>query len=936
MDAGIITVGTDRAPVRWSGGAPLTSLCGRRREQAALDQLLVDVRSGRSRVLIVRGEPGIGKTALLDDFCRRARDVTVIHGVGIESESELSFAGLHQVCSQMAPDKLELLPQPQQEAIRVALGRSLGGAPSPLLLGAAMLNYFADIAEERPVIVVIDDAQWLDRATAQTLAFVARRLDAEAVGLVFAVRARHAQLQGIPELVLSGLASADAHQLLASTLLTPLDEQVRDRFVAETMGNPLAILELCHTLTDLQDTSEGRAGRGVWARLEETFERRIDALSPAARRLSLIAAAEPTGDPVLVWRAADLLGIPRNTPDELANTGLLQMGVRIVFRHPLVRSTVYRHAQPEARRSVHRALADVMDGAADPDRRAWHHALAVGGPDEEVAAELEQSAGRAARRGGLGTAAAFLERAVMLSQELENRSRRALAAAEAKLDAGQPRHADELLSIAKLGEQSELEIAQREVLEARVAYMRGRGRDAPALLLSAAVRLDAVGGGSTRDMYDRAMSAAIYAGRLSAGTDVCDVATAARASPTHRPRSIRDLRIRTIAAFVIDGHATATPLALQLIEALRSREISSPDDVELLAGSANICSMVWDDEAWLELTTRALQLARDLGCLAALPVALNGRTGTHVLQGEFAAAASLVHESEELSDATGMPVTPYPGISLAVYGPPQAAFHLIDVSRRTAVERGQGLVVTFSDMVTAILLNALGRYEEAWRAASSAYTDRLLYFPYLLGELVESAVRSGHPERAAPARADLRARAAVTNTHWARGFEARSEALFCDGEHADRLYRASIEHLGRTRARVQLARSHLLYGEWLRREGLRIDARHQLRTAHDTFETMGAVAFTERATRELSATGETVRKRTHASENENQLTVRETQIARLAAAGLSNPQIGHQLFISHRTVGYHLAKVFVKLGVNNRALIREDMLRDGPTEDWAG
>ena len=921
---------SDSAPVSWAGAAPLTSLWGRQREQAALGQVLLDVRSGRSRVLVVRGEPGIGKTALLDDFCRQARDVIVIRGVGIESESELAFAGLHHVCSQMAQDKLELLPESHQEAIRVALGHSVGGAPSPLLLGTATLNYFADIAEERPVIAVIDDAQWLDRATAQTLAFVARRLDAEAVGLVFAVRAPCEQLQGLPELVVPGLASADAHELLASTLLTPLDEQVRDRFIAETMGNPLAILELCHTLTDLQNTSERRDWRGLWARLEESFERRIDALSPAARCLSLIAAAESTGDPVLVWRAADRLGIPRNTADELESTGLLGMGVRIVFRHPLVRSAMYRHAQTEARRRVHQALAEVIDGAADPDRRAWHRALAAPGPDEEIAAELERSAGRAARRGGLGAAAAFLERAVMLSQELESRGRRALAAAEAKLDAGQPQRAEELLSIADLGAQSELAVAQREVFEARVAYMRGRGRDVPAHLLSAAMRLDALGGSSTRDMYDRAMTAALYAGRLSAGADVGDVAAAARASPTHRPRSIRDLRIRTIAAFLIDGHATGTPLALQVIEALRSRELSSPDDAELLAGSAHLGALVWDDEAWLELTTRALQLARNLGCLAALPVALNGRTGTHIMQGDFAAAASLVHEAKELSDATGMPVMPYPGVSLGVYGPPQAAFDLIHAARQTAVERGQGLAVTFSDISLSILLNALGRYDEAWRAASSAYSDRLLYFPYLLVELVESAVRSGHPERAGAARADLSERAAVTNTDWARGFEARSEALFSAGEHADRLYRASIEHLQRTRLRVQLARSHLLYGEWLRREGRRVEARQQLRTAYDMFDAMGAVAFTQRARNELAATGETARKRANVRNNENELTAREAQIARLTVAGLSNPEIGEQLFISRRTVGYHLAKVFVKLNVTSRALIREDMLGDRP------
>jgi DNA-binding CsgD family transcriptional regulator len=926
-------VRTDGARVSWAGAAPLRSLWGRERERAELSQVLLDVRAGRSRVLVVRGEAGIGKTALLDDFCRRARDVVVIRGVGIESESELPFAGLYQVCSQLARDKLDLLPESQREAIGVALGHGLGDAPSPLVLGTAILNYFADIAVERPVIAVVDDAQWLDRATVQTLTFVARRLDAEAVGFVFAVRERCEQLRGLPELLVSGLGSVDAHQLLASTLLTPLDEQVQERFIAETMGNPLAILELCHTLPDLESGSERRDSRGVWARLDETFERRIDALSAAARSLSLIAAAEPAGDPVLVWRAADLLGIPRSSAGELESTGLLSMGVRIVFRHPLVRSAIYRHAEPEARRRAHHALSEAIDPAFDPDRRAWHRALAAQGPEDEIAVELEQSAGRAARRGGLGAAAAFLERAVMLSEDVESRGRRALAAAEAALDAGQPQRADELLSIAKLATRSELEVAQREVLEARLAYMRGRGRDAPALLLSAAMRLDALGGDGSRDMYLRAMSAALFAGRLSAGPDVGDVAAAARASRSWGLPGIRDFHIRTMAALFIEGHAVGTPLAVQMVAALRRRECSSPDDVATLAAYAQLAALVWDDEAWLDLTTRALQLARKLGCLDVLPTALSSRAGTHIMQGEFAAAALLVHEGKELSDATGMPVMSYPGVSLASYGPPQAAFELIHAARQVAIGRGEGLAVSFGEMAEAILSNALGRYEEAWRAAASAYSDRLLAYPYLLGELVESAVRSGHPERAAAARADLCARAAATNTDWARGIEARSEALFSEGEHADCLYRASIGHLRRTRMRVQLARSHLLYGEWLRREGRRVDARQQLRTAHDMFDAMGAVAFTERATHELAATGETARKLTGAHDNDDELTPREAQIARLAAAGLSNLEIGEQLFISHRTVGYHLAKVFAKLGVTGRALIREDMLAAGPAVD---
>jgi DNA-binding CsgD family transcriptional regulator len=929
-------VGTDRAPVSWAGAAPLTSLWGREREQSVLNQVLFDVLSGRSRVFVVRGEPGIGKTALLEDFCRRAGDVVVIRGVGIESESELAFAGLQQICSQIPRELLGLLPEPQRDAIRVALGHSAGAGPSRLLLGAAMLDHLADMAEHRPVLVVIDDAQWLDRPTAQTLAFVARRLDSEAVGLVFAVREPAEQLHGLPELVVEGLATADAHKLLASELVAPVDAQVRERFIAETMGNPLAIIELCHMLpglTVVEDASERRDSKGLWAQLEEVFERRLGAVSPPSRRLALIAAAEPLGDPVLMWRAADILEIARSSADELEDAGLVQIGARVVFRHPLVRSVVYGHARPAARRLVHEALAQAVDGASEPEYRAWHRALAASGPDEEAAAELERSAGRAARRGGLAAAASFLERAVMLSEDVQSRGRRALVAAEAQLDAGNPTSAEKLISIAQLAAQTELDVAQREVLEARLAYMRGRGRSAPALLLRAATRLDALAGPSTRDIYHRAMIAAIFAGRLSDGTNVADVAAAARSSPIRRPTSLQDLHMRAIAALVMDGHATATPLAWQLVAALRERDLSSPDDAALLAMGIQFSTIVWDDASWVDLASRGLRLTRNLGCDDVLPIALCNQASAHAWQGEFAAASELVYELRALSNATGVPELATPAMTVAVYGPPVPAFELIYAAREAAAERGEGLIVTFSEITEAILCNSLGRYEDAWRAAASAYADPLLYNPYLLGELLESAARAGHPERAVAARADLSSRAAAANTDWAWGIETRSEALFSDGEQAERLYRASIQHLKCTRMRVQLARSHLLYGEWLRREGRRVDARHQLRTAHDMFDAMRVVVFTERAAHELAATGETARKRTNAPDNADQLTVREARIARLAAAGLSNRQIGEQLFISHRTVGYHLAKVFAKLRVNNRALIHEGMLGDGLTED---
>ena len=505
-------------------------LWGRQRERAALSQLLSDVRSGRSRVLVLRGEPGIGKTALLDDLVARAGDVVLIRGAGAESEAELAFAGLHQMCSQMIQEKLDLLPAPQREAIRVAFGESSGPPPNPFLLGLSVLNRLADAAEDQPVLALVDDAQWLDRASAQTMAFVARRLDAEAVGMIFAVREPVEPLAGLPELVVSGLAPEDARDLLGTALTGPVDQMVRERFIAETRGNPLALLELSGGLTaaELGNASGRDDSRGLWVRLEETFQHRVEGLSAGARMLLLIAAAEPAGDPVLLWRATDLLGVPRDAADPLAESGLLHVGASVEFRHPLVRSAVYRLAALGARRSVHGALAEVTDPELDPDRRAWHLALAAPDPNEQVAVELERSADRAQARGGYAAEAAFLERALTLTADFDRRGVRALAAARARLAAGEPRAARDLLSIAERGPLDKLGSVQLEVVRARTAFALGRGGDAPALLLEAAKSLEPLDPIGARDTYLDAASAVWFAGRFSKGTRLRDVALAAR------------------------------------------------------------------------------------------------------------------------------------------------------------------------------------------------------------------------------------------------------------------------------------------------------------------------------------------------------------------------------------------------------------------------
>jgi DNA-binding CsgD family transcriptional regulator len=900
--------------------AAATSLWGRQRERAALSQLLFDVRSGRSRALVVRGEPGIGKTALLDDLCARAGGVVLVRGAGVESEAELAFAGLHHLCSQMIEGKLDLLPHPQRDAIRIAFGECAGGTPNPFLLGLAVLNRLADAAEEQPVLCLVDDAQWLDRATAQTLAFVARRLDAEAVGIVFAVREPIEQFDGLPELVVSGLAPEDARDLLGTALTAPVDQAVRERFIAETHGNPLALLELSRGLTaaELEASFGRRDSRGLWRRLEESFQRRVEGLRADARMLLLIAAAEPVGDPVLLWRAADLLGVPRDAAGSLEESGLLRVGARVEFRHPLVRSAVYRLAALRERRLVHGALAEVTDSELDPDRRVWHLALAAQGPDEQVAGELERSAGRAQARGGYAAEAAFLERALTLTADFGRRGARALAAARAKLAAGEPRIARDLLSIAERGPLDKLGSVQLEVLRARIAFALGRGGDAPALLLKAAKSLEPLDPIGARDTYLDAASAVWFAGCFSKDTHLRDVAVAARGVAWPDPPGAPDLLLRAFATLILDGYAAGAPLWQQTVAALRHGEFSSRDLGWLVLGT-ELAVTRWDEDAWDELSQRDLRLARETGAMDVLPIVLTNRACAHVLAGELAAAAALAEEIEVVSEATGTPLPPYAAVATAVFGQPADALTLIDACLQTAMDRGEGRAVTFIQFQKAILCNALGRYEDAWTAAAAAYEDPSFYSTEILNELVESATRSGCPERAAGALQFQREVASAAGTDWVLGVEARCRALLGGGETAEGLYRASIGHLQRTRRPVELARSHLLYGEWLRREGRRIDARQQLRIAREMFDAIGAVAFTDRAARELAATGETVRKRPGDGGLGSDLTVREAQIARLAADGLSNREIGEQLFISHRTVGYHLGRVFSKLDVANRA-----------------
>jgi DNA-binding CsgD family transcriptional regulator len=897
-------------------------LLDRRSERKALDRLLAGVRAGQSQVLVLRGEAGVGKSALLEYVRESASGCRVARAVGVESEMELAFAGLHQLCAPFL-DRLERLPGPQRDALGTAFGLSAGPVPDRFLVGLAVLGLLSEVAEEGPLVCLVDDAQWQDRASAQALAFVARRLLAESVALVFAVRepSEDQDVAGLPELVVGGLADHEARELLQSAIPGRLDERVRDRIVAETHGNPLALLELPRGWTPAQ-IAGGFALPAVMplaSRIEQSFLRRFESLPAESRRLLLLSAAEPVGDMSLLWRAAERLGLRADAAAPAESAGLIELGGGVRFRHPLMRSAAYRAAAAQDRRVAHRALAEATDPAAEPDRRAWHRAHAAAGLDEEVAAELEQSAGRARARGGVAAAAAFLQRAAELTPDPAHQGARALAAAHAKLDAGAADAAEALLATAETRPLDELQRARLERLRAQIAFGRRRGSDDPPLLLDAARRLEPLDAALARETYLEALGAAIFAGRLSAAVGVREVAEAARAAPagTAPPRRI-DLLLDGLTVRFTEGYAAGVAPLRRAMRAFAPAHGILEEDLRWLWMACRVAPELWDYDSWQELAARGVRLARDAGALTVLPTALTYRAAVHVHAGEFAEASALVEEADAITAATGNVPLMHTSLVLAAWSGSEApALELIEASIQDAGARGEGRAIGLTEHACAVLCNGLGRYEAALAAAQRACEhDDLEIFGWALTELVEAGVRGDAREEAAAALERLEERTGAAGTDWALGIEARSRALLCEGDDAEALYREAIDRLTQSRIVIHVARAQLLYGEWLRREQRRMDAREQLRAAYETFSRIGAEAFAERAGRELVATGESARRRT--VETRARLTAQEAHIARLAADGHTNPEIGTRLFISPRTVEYHLGKVFTKLDITSR------------------
>jgi DNA-binding CsgD family transcriptional regulator len=903
-------------------------------ERGALGELIADVRTGRSHVLVVRGEAGVGKTALLRHLPTVASGCRITWATGVESEMELAFAGLHALCAPLL-GRLEALPDPQRDALSTAFGLRDGTAPERFLVGLAVLSLLADAAEEQPLVCIVDDAQWLDQVSAQTLAFVARRLLAEQVGFVFAVRELgDAQLfDGFPELVIEGLPADDARALLDATIPGPLDEQVKARILDETRGNPLALMQLPRGLTpaDLAGGFGLPDARPLTSRIEQSFVQRVNALPRQTQLLLLTAAVEPLGDVNVLWRAAEHLGIDAEAGLPAEAAGLIEIGARVRFPHPLIRSAVYRASDPIDRCDVRRALADSTDPIHDPDRRAWHRAQATTTPDEAVAAEMERSADRARARGGLAAAAAFLQRAAELTPDPALRVERSLAAAQAKLDVADAASASALLATAELGSLDELKRARLERLRAEVAFTSHRGGDAPLLLLEAARRLDPLDGALARETYLEAIASAMFAGRLGHGPDEREVAEAAAASQRVRATGVADLLLDGLVTRFAEGYAASVAPLSRALRAFADSDVEEAD-ARWLWLACRLAQDLWDDNLWVTLATRAERVARDTGALTQLAHALNYLAAFSVHSGAFATAAVMIDEVDLITQATGLPPLKYAVCKLAASRGDEAQMQAFpDRWMESARARGEGSALGLYWALSALQHNGEGQYGKALAAARQACEhEDVMMFGCALVELVEAGVRDGQPGEAAAALERLTVRTESSGTEWALGIAQRGRALVNDDEAC---YRESIERLGRSQAAFELARSRLLYGEWLRRENRRTDARELLRSAYESFDNMGADAFAERARRELLATGETARRRT--ADTRESLTPQELQVARLARDGHTNPEIGAQLFISPRTVEYHLGKVFVKLGVKKRRDLR-DALPDASRQPVLG
>ena len=900
-------------PIREAGFLGRTSECRR------LDEMLAQARDGRSAVLVIRGEPGIGKTSLLRYAARQASGLRVVEVEGVQAEQELPLSGIQRFAAPLL-EALGEIPEPQQNALRVASGISPGDTPDRFLVAVAVLNLLAAIAAKRPVLCLVDDAQWLDAQSLGALGFVARRLGADAVEMVFALRAPTTTpaLDGLPGLSLDGLEELDARALLSRVMPGRLDDRVRDRIIGETRGNPLALQELSRGMSRSE-----RAGGfpplrtgGLTGRVEERYLRRVARLPEPTRRLILLAAAEPLGDAALLWRAADRLSLEPGALAPATEAGLVEIDDRVRFHHPLVRSAVYRAASASERRCVHEALAQACDPGLAVDSRTWHRGLAAAGPDESVAADLERCAGRARDRGGLAAAAAFLERATALTPGPALQAGRALAAAEASFQAGEFEAAQRLLATAQSGALDGFQQARAALLRGHAAAVSRYGNDAAALLLEAARRLEPFDVSLARRAYLTAWSGAVTAHHLGGASVLLEVSQAIRVLPPLPPDPHPlDLMIDAFALLVTDGHAAAMPLLRRASDGVM--QLAVEDVVRWGWHVGGVRTAMWHDEA-ITVYERQVRLVREAGALAELPIHLQALALERAWRGDLPGAGRLAAEAESISTSTGNEVPPFARLRiLALQGREAEAVSLIDLVVRDGTKWGQGIAVMTARWADAVLNNGLGRYERAATAAGEVVRHGILPWLSMWArcELIEAAVRTGDTGVARDALAGLVATTRPAGSCLALGIEARSRALL-EGDDAEPSYRDALDQLARSGNRTELARGQLLFGEWLRGQNRLREARERLWVAEKMFTEIGMEAFAERTRKELVAAG--AKPHVHRTEPRADLTPQEEQIARLAGDGLTNAQIGAEFFLSPRTIEWHLNRVFGKLGIGSR------------------
>jgi DNA-binding CsgD family transcriptional regulator len=899
-------------------------LIGRDPESRVLADLLEAVRGGQSRSLVLVGEAGIGKTALLDRLAGQAGDVRVLRVAGVEAERELAFAAVHQLFSTSTP-QVDRLPAPQRAAVRTAFGLDGGSVADRFTIAVGILTLVSDLARERPVLCIVDDEQWVDRASLRVLTFVARRLGSERVGLVFASRVASSELRTLPTLRVDGLPRHDAGTLLDSALTGRLDPRVRSQVISETHGNPLALLELPRGATPAE-LAGGFALPGVLAlshRIEATYRRQLQRVPAPARQWLVIAAADPLGDPATLWSATEGAGLDSETAAAAIGTGLVEVDTTVRFRHPLARSAVYRAADLDQRRAAHRALAAATDPGVDPDRRAWHRAQAAATPAEDVAAELEAAAARARARGGYTASSAFLERSAALTPDRAERARRLLAAAEANWDAGTLPRALELLDAAEVVPDDDLHRGRVLRIRGQVSLELHRPRQAVDNLLAAAdllVRQDPDDASAT---YLEALFAAIWAGEH----DGWDIARVANAIPRDATSSdlLVDLVLRGLRTRVIDGYAAAVPLLRSALAAVSADP--SYARLGLFRAGLSLAMDLWEDRSWRLLSRRFAATARDHGALTTLMITLRFSAFNQIAEGDLAGAEHSLAEVREITAALGATHNVNAEVVLAAWRGDEERTLALSAEVRHLDTGGLMTKAVNADHADAVVHNANGRFDAALAAARRAFArEPYPIGPLVVSELADAASRTGETDELRRAAGWLAVRERAAPGDWVHGVSERVRGLMSTDTAAEPHYRASIEHLSRTLLRAELARSQLAYGEWLRRQGRRGDARRQLQDAHELFDGMGAAGFAARATRELQAAGYGRLERT--SESTVTLTAQEAQVAALARAGLTNPEIGQRLFISPRTVQYHLRKVFIKLGITSREHLAHTDLPD--------